>query len=395
VRHGRRREARYPAGFGIIWTTVVIDLVGFGIVFPILPLYAERFGASPAQIGALVASYSLAQVLFAPLWGRFSDRVGRKPALIASLVGTAVGSLLTGLAGSLWILFLGRIVDGISGASVSVAQAAVADVAPPPERPRLLGLLGAAFGIGFVVGPALGGLAALGGKELPFLLAAAIAGTNALIALRRLPETRPSAAPADVRAEVDDDTGSGRLTRLALVMFAATVAFSGFEATFALLGERRVDLDLSSAGAVFAAIGLGLVVVQTSLVGPVSDRLGALGTVRAGLGFNAAGLLLLSVDDGWALLTPALALLVLGQGLVAPTLASAVSDATGRHRRGAALGVQQSAGALGRVVGPLVAGLLFQHAGEASPYLAGAVLVLATVALVPGGSARLLPTGNF
>ncbi|HEY6534024.1 MAG TPA: MFS transporter, partial [Acidimicrobiales bacterium] len=143
--HGRRgrsgSRAPLPKGFGVIWTTVAIDLVGFGLVLPILPQYAERFGAGAALIGVLSASFSLAQLLFAPAWGRLSDRFGRKPILLISLFGTALGSLLTGLAGSIWLLFLGRIIDGISGASVSVAQAAVGDVAPPSQRARLMGLL--------------------------------------------------------------------------------------------------------------------------------------------------------------------------------------------------------------------------------------------------------------
>src|SRR3954452_13648917 len=158
----RRRAPRtpLPAGFGTIWTSVAIDLVGFGIVFPLLPLYATRFHASATTVGAMFASFSVTQLVFAPIWGRVSDRVGRKPVLVLSLVGTAVGTLLTGLAGSLVLLFIGRIVDGASGASVSVAHAAVADVAPPRERARLFGLLGAAFGVGFVAGPAIGGVAA-------------------------------------------------------------------------------------------------------------------------------------------------------------------------------------------------------------------------------------------
>jgi len=184
---GRRRGDRppLPAGFATIWTTVALDLVGFGIILPILPLYAERFGASPTTVGLLLASFSVAQLLFAPVWGSVSDRIGRKPVLVLSLVGTAVGSLVTGLAGSLPLLFVGRILDGMSGASVSVAQASVADLAPPQERARLFGLLGAAFGVGFVAGPALGALAALGGARLPFLVAAGVAGVNALAAVRR------------------------------------------------------------------------------------------------------------------------------------------------------------------------------------------------------------------
>ena len=171
----RRERKPLPPGFGTIWTTVALDLVGFGIVLPILPLYAERFGASATTIGILLASFSVAQLLMAPVWGRVSDRIGRKPVILISLFGTAAGSFLTGAAGSLPLLFLGRLVDGASGASVSVAQAAVADVAEPSERPRLLGLLGAAFGLGFVAGPALGALAALGGPHVPFYLAGCLA----------------------------------------------------------------------------------------------------------------------------------------------------------------------------------------------------------------------------
>jgi len=188
---GRRAGASLPPGFGTIWLTVALDLVGFGIILPILPLYGERFGASPVVIGLLVAAFSAAQFVFAPLLGRLSDRIGRKPVILVSLFGTAVGSLITGLAWAVWVLFLGRIIDGASGASVSVAQGAVTDLAPPPERPRLLGLLGAAFGVGFVLGPALGGLAAVVGERVPFFVAAFVAFVNALVAMRRLPETHP------------------------------------------------------------------------------------------------------------------------------------------------------------------------------------------------------------
>ena len=374
-----RERQPLPAGFATIWTAVALDLVGFGIVLPFLPRYAERFGATPVTVGLLVASFSLMQLVFSPLWGRVSDRYGRKPVLVLSLVGTAVGSLVTGLAGSLWLLFAGRIIDGISGASVSVAQAAVTDVAEPEQRARLLGYLGAAFGLGFVAGPAIGALAVLAGPELPFLLAAAIAAVNAVVAIRRLPETNPpaqrslladpsrAAAPGRRLASVD-------VLRLAAVGFLALVAFSAFEATFALLGERRFDLSESSTYVVFVGVGLVLVLVQGALVHPVVKRLGELGALRAGLALDAAGLLLLAVARPRAVLVVALVLLVVGQGLVAPTLASLVAARARHDRRGSALGVQQSAGGLARVVGPTAGGLLFQHVGLSAPSLAGAAL---------------------
>jgi len=444
-RRGRGRSPErppLPRGFGVIWTTVAIDLVGFGIVLPILPQYAEDFGAGAALIGILSASFSLAQLLFAPVWGRLSDRYGRKPILLLSLFGTALGSLLTGIAGAVWILFVGRILDGISGASVSVAQAAVGDVSPPSQRPRLMGLLGAAFGVGFVAGPAIGALAALGGRHVPFFVAAAIATVNGLIAIRRLPETskgvagHPLAEPEVVaaraeefaaieaavadhrsersaaardaewiasepaldgpglvepahleRPEPGEDPQRRAIVRLIVVAFVAMVAFSGFEATFSLLVEDRFGLTLASTSAVFAGIGVVLVLVQVGLVHPVALWLGESGTLRLGLVANGIGLALLALDLGWVGLVAALVVLTVGQGLLTPTLSSAVSGRAGR-RRGQWLGWQQSAGGLARVVGPVLAGSLFEFTGVGAPYVAGAVLAAAALAMVPGGGTR-------
>src|SRR6266540_2004134 len=295
------RRSRFPAGFGALWGCVLLDLIGFGIVLPILPLWAERFGARPGTIGALVATYSAFQLVCAPLWGRLSDRVGRKPVLVLSLLGTAAGSLLTGLASSLVLLFVGRAIDGMSGASVAVAQAAVTDLAEPSERPRLLGLIGAAFGLGFVAGPALGALAALGGPRAPFLVAAALAACDAVVALARLPETPPAWRRAGV-------------ARLLLVAFTSLVAFSAFEATFSLFGERRLGLRLASTGAVFAGIGLAVVLANAGLVAPAVRRLGEQGALRLGLVLDGAGLVLLAVTRSWAVLVPALLALCAGQG---------------------------------------------------------------------------------
>ena len=383
-----------PPGFGVIWTTVALDLIGFGIILPVLPRFAEDAGASPTVAGILVASFSVAQLLFAPVWGRVSDRTGRKPVLIVSLVGTAIGSLLTGLAGSaLWLLFLGRIVDGASGASVSVAQASVTDLAPPDERARLLGLLGAAFGAGFALGPAIGGLAALVDHRLPFFLAAAIAGVNALAAVKRLPETRPPSrfergtdAPAVPDARGMEQVGG--LLPLIVVGFVAVVAFSAFEATFSLLAKDRFSLGESGTYGVFFVIGIAIVVVQAGLIHPVVDKLGETATIRAGLACDTVGLVFVALDGGWTTLTPGLGLLVVGQGLLIPTLTSAVAGRARRERRGTVLGFQQSAGGLARVVGPAAGGALFEHAGVAAPYVVGAALAVVALSLVPGGIER-------
>jgi len=450
-RSSTKEREPLPKGFGTIWTTVAVDLVGFGIVLPILPQYAEKFGATPTTIGVLVASFSMAQLLFAPLWGRLSDRFGRKPVLLISLFGTALGSLLTGVAsgvaGGLALLFIGRIIDGASGASVSVAQASVADVAAPRDRARLMGLLGAAFGVGFVAGPAIGALGALIGPQVPFYLAASISLANALVAIRRLPETSPahrraavvatSAAAVPVGGPTDAATDTSAveleaelervgtldgpqpgtpiesgaavgasastspkvdvavIVRLIMVSFVGMVAFSGFEATFALLTDARFGLKLSGTGAVFTVIGLALVAVQVGLVGRVNDRLGESNTLRSGLVCNAVGLALLAVDGGWLTLVPSLMFLVVGQGLITPTLSSAVAGRAGRAR-GSWLGWQQSAGGLARVIGPILAGVIFQQIGVGAPYVVGAVLALVALTLVPGtdhGSAADAATG--
>jgi len=369
-----------------VWTTVALDLVGFGIVIPVLPLYAEDFGASAAMAAGLLAAYSAAQMVAAPLWGRLSDRIGRKPVLIGALVGTAVGSLVTGLAGALWVLFLGRLVDGASGSSYAVGQAAVADLAEPEDRPRLLGLLAAAFGVGFVVGPLIGSLAALGGRELPFFVAAGLALANALVAAVRLPARASRSTDEGPRSRMLEGFGAAspvvrRLVALALV---GMVAFSGFEATFALLLERRFsELGDPSVYGLFASIGAGMVLVQTRVVGPVNDRLGSSGALRLALVSVAVGMTVLATGGRWVGLAVALIALVAGQGLFGPSLSAATVEAAGPDARGAALGLQQSAGALGRIVGPLLAGTLFGRVSVAAPYLVAAMLAVVAMSIVP------------
>lgn len=374
------RTSSLPKGFVTLWTTVALDLVGFGIVVPILGRYAERYGASGFEVGLLFASFSLAQLICAPLLGRLSDRIGRKPVIMISLLGTALGSFITGAAGALWVLFLGRIIDGASGASVAVAQGAVTDLAPAHERPRLLGLLGAAFGVGFVIGPALGGLASLGGSHLPFYVAGTLALINAVVAWFRLPETRPK-ADRDIAVNRSTATGARpgvRLWGLAVVGFIAIVAFSGFEATFSLLVGARFGLTEAGVAAVFIGIGIVLVTVQGGLVRPINVRLGTVRSLRMGLMLNVVGLGTLAFADSWPLLIVALAFLTVGQGLVSPNLSTLVAGGVPDDRRGEALGFQQGVNAAGRVAGPAMAGVLYDHVSFGidlgSPYLVGGVL---------------------
>lgn len=364
-----------------MWTTVAMDLLGFGIIIPLLPLYAESFGASATTIGLLFASYSLAQFVASPIWGRVSDRIGRKPVLLTTIVGSAIGSLILALSGSIAVLFIGRIVDGASGASVAVARATVADVATPEQRPRLMGLLGAAFGFGFVIGPVIGSLASLWGPSAPFLLAAGVSVANGITTWLRVTETRRTSpgepAPSPSLRSLPMD-----VRRLVALTFVGVTAFAAFEATFSLLASDRLGLDEGQIGFVFAGLGVVLVATQAGLIGPASRRFADTELIRFGLVLNVVGFLLLAQASGWAVLIPGLALLAIGQGLITPMLSSSISGRSNGGGVGAALGVQQSVGGLARVIGPALGGVLYSQ-GISIPYLVAATLTLVAIPIVP------------
>lgn len=367
----------------IVIGTVLIDLIGFGIVLPLLPLWAEEFGASPTQVGALAATYALAQVIAAPLWGMASDRVGRRPVLLVSLAGASVGAFLTGFAGSLWLLFLARALHGASGASYVAAQAYVADVTSPERRARGMGLIGAAFGVGFVIGPAIGAGLALIDLRAPFIFAGVLAALGFLVALRFLPESRP----VTVRMQEAATRTARRLPREAYgilaVAFVATAAFVGVEAIFALFVERQLGYGPVAIALVFVYIGVAAVISQGLLVGPVARRWGEArmlvgGLVGTGLGMLAVGL----SDELWQLL-PALLLMALAWGFVYAGISTLITFQAGDHAQGGTLGVLGSASGLARVVGPLGAGFALGALGAPAPLLIGAALLGLCVLAAP------------
>ena len=369
-----------PRGFWVIWSTVALDMIGFGIVAPILGRYADRFGASGFQVGLLFASFSLAQMIFAPILGRWSDRVGRKPVIVISLFGTALGSFITGAAGALWVLFAGRLIDGASGASVSVAQSAITDLATKEQRARMLGMLGMAFGVGFVFGPAIGGLAALGGPHIPFYVAGTLALINAVAAIIRIQETRvPNKAAPTTRVHVP--FRKRRYGALAGVGFFSMLAFSGFEATFSLFGGARFNLTEASTAVVFLGVGVVMSAVQGSLIGPLTSRFGSLQLLRNGLVLVSIGLLFLGAAVIWPTMIIALLFMVVGAGISNPSLTALVADSAHEDRRGEALGIQQSASALARVIGPPLAGLVFDHVGIGAPFTFGALIYVLAIGI--------------
>ncbi len=347
----------------IIFVTIFIDLVGFGIVIPILPLYAQRFGASPLVIGLLLAIYSFMQCICAPLLGKLSDRIGRRPVLLVSILGSAVGFLLMGLAGSLWMLFVARIIDGITGGNISTAQAYIADITPPEQRSKRMGLIGAAFGLGFIFGPAIGGLLSRVSLAAPFYFAAALAACNATALFFALPESLPEEHRGRVRervslAQVFHEAGSRSLLLVMATYFVTTMAFSLLTATYPLFTQRRFGFGAMENGYVFAAQGVLGAIIQGGLLGwllkKASDRrLVAFGALALAVSFFALPL---------SLSTTALFLATAGMaashGLVAAPLHGMASRSVGGESQGRVLGLMQSAASAARIVGPVLGGWL-------------------------------------
>jgi MFS transporter, DHA1 family, tetracycline resistance protein len=359
----------------VIFTTVFIDLIGFGIVIPVLPFYAEgsRFNATPRIVGLLFASYSIMQLIFSPILGRLSDKHGRRPVLLLSIIGTGIGFLILGFANTLWMLFAGRILDGITGGNISTAQAYIADITTKEDRAKGMGLIGAAFGLGFVFGPAMGGILSRWGVGVPFLFAAGLCFANALLLYFTLPETVTPDHPARVSAAggrgLTQLIQSLRNPRLALVLtiyFLFIVAFSIMTTSFSLYTMFRFGYDAQHTGYLFAYVGILAVIVQGGLIGRLVKRFGEMWLVIVGaflfagslfavpfVGPETGGLLALLVGGG---------LFSIGNSLSAPSLTSLASKSAGPGEQGSILGVTQSVASLARAVGPALAAVLIHSA---------------------------------
>jgi len=370
--------------FGILFFTVFVDLIGFGIVLPLLPIYADQIGASGTQIGFLVVSYSIAQLFFAPIWGRLSDRFGRRRILIIGLVGSAASYLVFAFAGSIAILLLSRILAGVGGANISVAQAYVADVTSPEERSGKLGILGSAFALGFVFGPALGGVLAPIATELPGLVASALCAINAVLAIFFLPES----LPPHLRTEKGSRFVKGEGLRLRdllerrdillllSVSFLFTAAFAVMHPTFALLVSGGFGLSATVVGWLFALLGFVSAITQGVLVPTLSRKVGETAIVRSCALPLALGLALVGVTSSFSVLLVGITLMGFGVGASMPALTGLLSRMAPAERQGGSLGIGQSASALARIAGPLLGGVLWDLGGASWTYLAGAGLAL-------------------
>lgn len=377
-----RRVGRGP--LGIVFTTVLIDLVGFGIALPLLPLWAERLGASPLEVGLLLASYAICQVIFAPLWGRASDRYGRRPVILVALAGASAAALLTGLASTLWLLFVARALHGAAGASYVAAQAYVADVTRPGERARGLGLIGAAFGLGFTIGPALGALLSTAGPRTPFFVVAALSAANLAWAYRRLPESRPQASgSARVRGGIRAMLRRPERRGVLIVSLVATAAFVGVEATFALFAADRLGYAELGVGLLFAFIGIVAASVQGGLIGPAVRRVGERQVLVGGLTATAVGALGVALAGSLWLMLPALAVLAAGWGFAYSATLALASLTAAADEQGAVLGALGSVGGVGRILGPIAGGVTYQLIAPAAPLVLTAAVLLATALATP------------
>lgn len=366
--------------------TIFIDFTGFGLIIPLLPFWAQHLGANAVGVGLILTIYALAQFIFTPILGSLSDRYGRRPVIITSLVIEAIALALTALASTLPLLFVARFIGGVGSSNIGSAQAVVSDVTPPTGRARGMGLIGAAIGMGFVVGPAIGGVLAPLGPAVPFWAAMGVAIVNTLLVALFLPETRKRGVTA---AEAHKGKGFSVLlagwqqalrhpvvTRLAIINLLFNVAFTAMEAIYPLFSQHVFGWTAMQNGYIFTYVGIVIVIMQGGLIGRLVKRFGERTLLIAGLIMLAIGLGLLPWSTQLGLMLVALGILSAGDGAVTPTISTLLSFASSVDTQGETLGFAQGLAGLGRIVGPLIAGSFYAFAGPGSPFLMGAGLII-------------------
>ena len=372
----------------IIFLTIFVNLVGFGIIIPLLPFYAETFGASPLVVGLLFAVFSLCQLAAAPALGDLSDRYGRRPVLVFSLAGTVVSFVMLAMAHSVAMLFAARVVDGLSGGNISTARAYVADVTEPKDRARAYGLIGAAFGLGFILGPALSGVLAKVSYTAPIWAAAVVTLVATVMAWAWLPETVHRAhagtgawnpfrfLPELITRRV--------VSRVLAIDFLYWFSFAVFQTTFALFAARRFGFDASRTGYFFAAFGVLGAIIQGGFIRHIVTRIGDKPTFQLGLVFGAVGLFAAAVSHSVLAFAIAMLPLAFGIGFGHPTVASLVSLAARGDEQGRVQGAASAVESLGRTIGPVWGNASLERLGDSTPYISAACLLLLTWALSVG-----------
>jgi MFS transporter, DHA1 family, tetracycline resistance protein len=383
----------------VIFVTVFIDLIGFGIIIPLLPFYAEHFGASAFLVGLLSTSFSFAQFVFAPFWGWLSDRVGRRPVILAGLVGSALSYAMFALADSLPMLFVARTLAGVAGANIPTAQAYIADITTPQTRAKGMGLVGAAFGLGFIFGPAIGGFLSHWGYAAPAWFAAGLSLANFCAALVLLPESRPAHARTVSPSRRRFDAFREALQRphlpwVLLLNFIAVTAFASFEATFALFSERRFGFTTVTIGYMFAWIGIVITIVQGGLVGRVVPKVGERRVIPVALLVISVSLACVPLAPSVLWLGVVVGVLAAGLGFNTPSMLSIISQLGSDRDQGSTLGLSQSLASLARIVGPAWGGFVFDALGMRSPFVTAAALMLVAAGIGVVVCRRIPATGS-
>lgn len=366
-----------------IFLIVFIDLLGFGLILPLLPYIAEKFSATPFTIGVLSATYSLFQFLAGPILGTLSDRFGRKKILVISQLGSVVGYIILGFANSLPLLFLSRIIDGATGGNISIAQAYMADITDKKTRAKGMGLLGAAFGLGFMLGPAMGGYLSRFGFIVPALFAAFIGIVTTTLTLIFLQETVSVTSQSAPRTKLTLQSVTTLLqTRplglLISTFFLISLGFSGMQGTYALWAQDSFGWGPGQVGSIFAYIGILSIIIQTQILPRSIKYFGEKKLLTASLPLLGLGFYLLSITHSLPLHLLANFFIVLGNSLANPTLSALATENIEASHYGETLGLLQSSGSLGRIVGPAIAGEIYTQFGKNVPFQISGTIFLIT-----------------
>jgi multidrug resistance protein len=369
----------------VLFSIIVIDLIGFGIVLPVLPYYADEYGASGLALGVLFTSHAAMQALFAPLWGRLADRIGRRPVMLCTIAGTSVALVILGLSDSLAQIFVGRILTGIFAANISVATAYISDVTEEAERTRWMGMVGASFGVGFILGPAIGGLLAPFGYGVPMLVAAGMAAVNFAYAAAVLkePEThRPAAVEGAVRLRT---LANPVVRNLCLTYFLFTFAVAQLETVFAYFMKDTFGYDARGFAAILVLMAFVMVAIQGGAIRRLVARYGEKTLMLFGVSLMAPAFFAIPWPGSVGILLVPLVLSAVGRAVSQPSMLGMVSFEATPANRGTVMGTFQASASVARVLGPLAAGALYDRHPPAPFLLAGALLVVAL------GTAAFLP----
>lgn len=364
-----------------IFLIVFVDLVSFGIVIPILPYYSKAFGASATALGWLMATYSIAQFLCSPFWGALSDRHGRRPVLLGTIAGGTISLAAAAIAPTFWMLILARLLAGVFGANISTASAYIADVTTEENRAKGMGIIGAGFGLGFIFGPAIGGVLSPYGYSVPILVAAGLSAFNCILVFLVLqePPMDPSRREANRRRLSFDLLREAFALRATawpiLIFFVGTLAITQLEVSFGFYVLERFGYEARQAGMILAMMGLVMVAVQGGGIGKLAKKFGEAKLTIGGFALMAVSLIGAGFAGAPAWFIFTLIGVSLGNALVNPSLSSLLSKGAPPARRGAMLGVYQSAGSFARIVGPPLSGFCFDKLGPASPIFVSSVLM--------------------